>query len=307
MSDDTTRDPGGSPPAPEAGEQQLRKALATMNDLQPPRDDLFAQRALQRGRAMTSRRRSQVLGAAAVVVVAGAVGGTWVATQGDPSSMTAGSAVAEAAKGAQGTPPPDAGTGSTDDNEAVDSGGGGARQPGTTDGRGPLVAPSVPPARDLSRWFGALSTPQTTAFTAAAPTVVSRWGDVFSGAYAAEPSGARVTVAVTRHDAALEAFVRQAMPSPDDVDFVIATHSLADKQRVANEVVDERMLWRSKGIQVVGAMVDTRLDVVDVLVDGDDPQGLLAQRYGSIVRVVPGTPGNPGKLPDGSTVPPPQR
>lgn len=304
MSDDTTRDPGGSPPAPEAGEQQLRKALATMNDLEPPRDDLFAQRALQRGRAMTSRRRSRVLGAAAVVVVAGAVGGTWVATQGGPSSMTAGSAVADAAKGAESTPPPDSGTGSTGRPEAVD---GGARQPGTTDGKGPLAAPSVPSARDLSQWFGALSTPQTSAFTAAAPTVVSRWGDVFSGAYAAEPSGARVTVAVTRHDAALEAYVRQAMPSPDDVDFVVVTHSLAEKQRVANEIVDERMLWRSKGIQVVGAKFDARLDVVDVLVDGDDPQGLLAQRYGTIVRVVPGTPGTPGKLPDGSTVPPPPR
>ena len=168
MSDDTTRGPGAATPEP--GELELRKALATMNDLEPPRDDLFVQRAIIRGRARTSRRRSTVLGAAAAFVVVGAVGGSWVAANqgGSPMTASAGSApeVMKDASGSgsdngAGTPP------------SVD---GGVR---TTDqGSGPAVSP----ARDTTQWFAGLSTPQTNAFAAIETTLTSRWPDVFSGA-----------------------------------------------------------------------------------------------------------------------------
>ena len=291
MSDDTTR---GRDAAPEEGELQLRKALSTMNDLEPPRDDLFAQRALMRGRAHTSRRRATLLGAAAAFVVAGAVGGTWVATNhgSSTSAATAGAPAAQKDSSATGT-------------------GSGARSPqslsGTATPGGPGVAPSVPSARDTNQWFGTLSTRQTNAFDAIEPTVALRWPDVFSGAYAVDAAGSRVAVVVTRHDPALEAFVAGAMPSPTDVQFVVMRHSLAEKRKVAEEIVAQRMLWRSKGIEIVAVTQDARSDRVVVLADEGSSPGLIAQQYGDIVRVVPSTPAATGKLPDGSTLPPLRR
>jgi hypothetical protein len=292
MSDDTTQGRGA---APEEGELQLRKALSTMNDLEPPQDDSFAQRALMRGRARTSRRRSTLLGAAAAVVVVGAVGGTWLATNHGSSTSTASAgAASEVQRDSSAT-----GTGS------------GARSPQSLSGSatpgGPGVAPSVPSARDTNQWFGTLSTRQTSAFDAIEPTVASRWPDVFSGAYAVDATGARVAVVVTRHDTALEAFVAGAMPSPTDVEFVVMSHSLAEKQKVAKEIIDQRMLWRSKGIEIIAVTQDARSDRVVVLADEGSSPGLIAQQYGDIVRVVPSTPATPGKLPDGSTLPPLQR
>lgn len=150
---------------------RLRKALSTMNDLEPPRDDLFAQRALMRGRARTSRRRSTLLGAAAALVVVGAVGGSWMALSqggGSASSASAGSAP-EVMKDATGSAGAD----------------NGARGPATLSGSeaptGVDLVPSAPPARDSTRWFGTLSTLQTNAFDAVEPTVAARWPDVFSG------------------------------------------------------------------------------------------------------------------------------
>ncbi|KRF48904.1 hypothetical protein ASH01_04380 [Terrabacter sp. Soil811] len=294
MSDDTTSGPRA---APEEGELQLRKALSTMNDLEPPRDDLFAQRALMRGRARTSRRRSTLLGAAAALVVVGAVGGSWMAlSQGGGSASTASAGSApEVMKDATGSAGAD----------------NGARGPGTLSGSLPPTAvdlvPSAPPARDTTRWFGTLSTRQTNAFTAVEPTVAARWPDVFSGAYAADAAGARVAVVVTRHDAELEAFVTAAMPSPTDVEFVVMKHTLAEKEKVAKEIVDQRMLWRSKGIEIIAVTQDARTDRVLVMADEGSSAGLIAQQYGDIVRVVPATQTPPGKSPDGSTLPPLQQ
>ncbi|WP_256796116.1 hypothetical protein [Terrabacter sp. Ter38] len=293
MSDDTTGGPGT---AAEEGELQLRKALSTMNDLEPPRDDLFAQRALMRGRARTSRRRSTLLGAAAAVVVVGAVGGTWALGDhgGSSSSASAGSAP-EAMKDATGSAGAD----------------NGARSSQTLTGSeaptGVNLVPSAPPVRDTTRWFGTLSTPQTNAFTAVEPTVTARWPDVFSGAYAADATGAHVAVVVTRHDPDLEAFVAAAMPSPTDVEFVVMKHTLAEKEKVAKEIVDQRMLWRSKGIEIIAVTQDARSDHVLVMADEGSSTGLIAQQYGDIVRVVPSTRTPPGKFPDGSTLPPLQQ
>ncbi|GAA2497364.1 hypothetical protein GCM10009858_39560 [Terrabacter carboxydivorans] len=262
-----------------------------MNDLQPPRDDLFAQRALVRGRARTSRRRSTLLGAAAAAVVVGAVGGAWVsmnhgATSTTASAGSAGEALKDSSSAGQGN---------------------GARGPeslagpGVSSGSG--SAPSVPSARDTTRWFGTLSTPQTNAFTAIESTVSSRWPQVFSGAYAVDAAGAHVAVVVTRHDPALESFVSRAMPSPTDVEFVVMSHTFEEKQKVAKEIIDQRMLWRSKGVQIIAVMQDARADQVVVMADEGSAPGLLAQQYGDIVRVVPSTQTAPGKLPDGSTLP----
>jgi hypothetical protein len=276
-------------PAPEVGELQLRKALSTMNDLEPPRDDLFAQRAIIRGRARTSRRRSTVLGAAAALVVVGAVGTTWLATNHNStaSSTSAGSA-AEAQKD-------------------TDAAGGSGSNPQSLGGPNRTVGPEGPPAvvsgRDASTWFGALATPQTAAFGTVEQTLVSRWPDVFSGAYAADAAGSRIVVAVTRRDPALEALVTGAMPSPGDVEFVVARHSYAEKARVLQEISDQRAAWRAKGVEVIGVTMDGRGDAVVVLADEGGSPGLVAQRYGDLVRVVPSKAGPTGKLPDGTTLP----
>lgn len=285
MTDDTTRGPGA---VPEPGELQLRKALSAMNDLEPPRDDLFAQRALMRGRARTSRHRSTLIGAAAAVLVVGAAGGTWVAATQGPSSDSASSGTA--ARSAAGS-----------------SAGASESLRGAAPPAAPGAAPSVPSARDTRRWFGALSTRQTNAFDAIEPAVASRWPDVFSGAYAVTPAGDRVAVAVTRRDPTLEAFVAGAMPAPTDVEFVIRSHPFTEKQRVEREIVAERNLWRDKGVDVVSVAQDGRADQVVVVVAEGSDQGLLPQRYGDLVRVVT-VPASPsGKLSDGTTLPPLQR
>lgn len=291
MSDNPMRGPDASTPEP--GELQLRKALATMNDLEPPRDDLFVQRAVLRGRARTSRRRSTVLGAAAAFVVVGAVGGSWLAANrgASSSSATAGSA-AEVQR------------------DTADNGAAGPQSAGGTGGAHPNLAPSgpsAPSARDRSHWFAGLTTPQTTAFATVEPTLVSRWPDVFSGAYAVDDAGTRVAVAVTRHDPDLEALVTGAMPAPGDVEFVVVSHSYAEKQRIVQQILEQRMLWRSKGVEVLGVRLDGRSDQVVVMADEGGSPGLIAQQYGDIVRVVPTIAGSPGKLPDGSTLPTLQR
>lgn len=282
---------------PEAGELQLRKALSTMNDLEPPRDDLFVQRALIRGRARTSRRRNTVLGTAAALVVVGAVGTAWMANHSaSPSTASAGSAASA---------PKDL-TGAAGGSE---NGSGGTPQPlGNTGGVGREVAPSVvPPARETSTWFGTLSSPQTMSFDTVEQQLVTRWADVFSGAYAADASASHLVVTVTRHDPTLESLVRGAMPSPGDVTFVVVEHSYAEKARVLQEIGSEREAWRSKGVDVVGLSMDARADVVVVLADEGASPGLLAQRYGDLIRVVPSSAVPTDKLPDGSTLPPLQR
>ena len=60
---------------PDQSEQQLRRALRTMNDLEPPTDELFVQRAVIRGRARTHRRRNTLIAAAAALVVVAGGGG----------------------------------------------------------------------------------------------------------------------------------------------------------------------------------------------------------------------------------------
>lgn len=285
MSDDTTP---GRDTVPERGELQLRKALSAMNDLEPPRDDLFAQRALVRGRARTSRRRSTVFGAAAAVLVVGVVGGTWVAAHGPSSDHVTASSAAQSAR----------------DSSSGGPAGESLRGAAPSAGAGP--APSVPSARDTTRWFGTLSTVQTNAFDAIELTVASRWPTVFSGAYAVTPAGDRVAVAVTRHDAGLERFVTGAMPSPTDVEFVVRTHPFARKQEVAREIVDQRAQWQGKGVEILGVTQDGRTDQVVVVARGGST-ALLVQQYGDLVRVVPPAQDAPGKLPDGSTLPPLQR
>ena len=275
-------DPVANPashPASDPAEEQLRKALGTMNDLEPPADDLFAQRALTRGRARTARRRSTILGAAAALVVVGAVGGTWIVSQ-QPSNTTASSA------GSAGP-------------EAANDSGSGQDKGATTEG----LAPAMPGARDASRWFSGATTPQTAAFESVEPTLVSSHPDVFSGAYAADASNTRVVVALTRPDPEVESLVRAAMPSPDDVSFVIAQHSIAEKEALAERIAADSSALRAEGVTILAVRLDGRTDRVVVVADEGASPGRLAARYGSLVTVVPGVAEGGGKLPDGSTLP----
>ena len=292
MSDDTTRSraPGG----PEPAELRLRKALGTMNDLEPPRDDLFVQRAILRGRAATARRRSVVLGAAAAVLVVGGIGGTWYAAN---HRLTAGGTSSAASA-------PEAVT----DSDAKAGGGLGTAGAGTGgSGSVPLVSPAVPGVRDATTWFEGPTTPLTQAFDAIAPKVVATWPDVFSGVYATDETNSHLVVALTRRDAALEALVSGAMPSPGDVEFTMATHSIAEKDRLAQRVLGDTAYWRAQGVQVYGVRQDGRADQVVVLADEGTTPGVVARHYGDLVRVVPTTTAPSGKLPDGSTLPTLQR
>jgi hypothetical protein len=289
----TPDDAAHEPPRDAPGELQLRKALATMNDLQPPRDDLFVQRAVLRGRAATARRRSTLVGAAAAFVVVAGVGGGWyAANHGVGSNSTTAASAPEAAtdsgeKAAGGSGAPAQGYGS----------GGGSAPPAQSS------PPSVRSTRDASTWFEPPATPVTLAFEAVEPAVVSRWPDLFSGVYATDETNSHLVVALTRPDAALQSLVTGAMPSPSDVDFTTATHSFAEKDRLARQVLRDSGYWRSRGVEIHGVRQDGRADQVVVLADEGATPGVLVAHYGDLLRVVPATAAPPGKLPDATTLP----
>jgi len=293
MSDDTTRGQ-----APEPAELQLRKALATMNDLEPPRDDLFTQRAIMRGRAATARRRSTLLGAAAAVVVVATIGGGWYAanrglnSSGTSSAASAPEAVTDSGATAGGSP----GVGGP-----AQGYGKGSVPPGRT-------SPStVPGMRDATTWFEGPATTQTQAFLAIEPTLVAGWPDVFSGVYATDETNSRLVVALTRRDAALESFVTASMPSPDDVAFTIATHTFTEKDQLAQQVLRDSAFWRSQGVEIYAVRQDGRADQVVVLADERATPGVIVRRYGDLVRVVPSTAAPSVTAPGGSTLPTLQR
>jgi hypothetical protein len=300
MTDDPTRLPTPEPDQPEDGGHRLRKVLGAVDDLEPPRDDLFAQRALLRGRARTSRRRNGVLGAAAALVVVGAVGGAWVAGQQGGASTSAGSAVQERAVDSAG------GQGLATDSGAVPDLT--PTSPPTGIPKGPALpgAPTdVPGARDGSAWFAGPSTPQRTAFESIEPRLTSEFADVFGGAYAASDGTGRIVVTVTRSDPALEALVTGAMPSPGDVEFATVANSYAVKRAVADQIVADARQWRAQGVDITGVRIDARSDrVVVAAAEGLTP-GVLARHYGpGLVSVE--VPADTGKLPDG-TISTPQR
>ncbi len=267
-------------------EQQLRKALGAVNDLEPPRDDLFVERAMRRGQARVHRRRAGLLGAAAALVVVAAVGGTWAANQRGDSAMS-----------------PSAGA---------------APEVATTQGReaqtGGMATPAMPPARDLSEWFSGPSTPVRAAMDELTPTLEARFPDVFAGMYAADAGNARIVLCVTRSDAALEAMVRSAVPggsgsgSGSGVEYRTVAHSIRELRGVVTKVDSERISLQAKGVSVLGVRIDARTNRVVVTASGDD-HGLLGRFVGGdLVTVVVDTSHTPGPmLPGGSTLPPLQR
>ncbi len=280
-------------------EDRLRKVLGTMDDIEPPRDDLFAQRALMRGRARTARRRGAVFGAAAGLVVAASLGGVWVTQHSGDSATTSAASAPELAPQSTG------GSGS----------GGAAAEPGpTTPGDlagGGGEAPGVSAAREGSTWFTGPVTVQRAAFESIESMLERDHSDVFSGAYAASPANTRIVVALTRRDPQLEATIASVFPDPADVSFTVAANSVGAKRAVMERVRQDTAEWAASGITLRSVELDGRSDrvVVTARPASGDPAALdaITQRYGAgLVQVVPDlTP--TGKRPDGSTFPPPQR
>ena len=295
MTDDPTRLPTPEPDQPEDGGHRLRKVLGAVDDLEPPRDDLFAQRALLRGRARTSRRRNGVLGAAAALVVVGAVGGAWVVGQQGGASTSAGSAVQERAVDSGGS-----GQGLVTDGGVVPDLAPTSPPTGIPTGPAlPSAPPDMPGARDGSAWFAGPTTSQRTAFESIEPRLTSEFADVFAGVYAGGDGTGRLVVTVTRADPALEALVTGAMPSPGDVEFATVANSYAVKRAVADQVVADAPQWRAQGVDITEVRIDARTDrVVVAAVEGLTP-GVLARHYGPGLVSVEVAADN-GKLPDGT-------
>lgn len=270
-------------------EHQLRKALSAANDLEPPTDELFAHRALQRGRARTARRRNAIVGTAAGFALVVGGGGAWLVGQSLQSgvSTSAGSAgSAERMEDSGGIPA--LGTG-------ADGQAGGA----------PLV---VPPARDASVWLAGAVTPQRSAVDALVPTLTTDYPDVFGGAYATDESNTHIVVTVTRHDATLEAMVTSSMPSPGDVSFEVVANTAARKQQVAAQVVADASGWLAKGLPLAGVRLDARADRVVVTVLSAQAVGVVENHYGpDIVRAQVGSGVPLGVPSNGATLPTLQR
>ena len=161
----------------------------------------------------------------------------------------------------------------------------------------------VPPAKDASPWFGSVSTPQRSAFESIEPRLVADYADVFAGAHAALDGSSRVVVTVTRHDAALESLVRDAMPSPGDVDFAVVANSYAAQRDVRDRVIADAARWRAKGIDITGVRIDGLSNKVVVSADEGLAPGALASHYGSGILSVE-VPTDYGKRPDGTPATP---
>jgi hypothetical protein len=248
-------------------EHQLRKALDAANDLEPPADELFVQRALQRGRARTARRRSALVGAAAGVALVTVLGGTWLSGQqfGTGTATQGQSAGGMAQDGSEGS--------------------GGSRFGDTATGEVAPARPQVPPAKDGSVWLTGRDTPQRAALDELIPTLSLSYPDVFGGAYATDETNTRLVVTVTRRDAGLESLVTSSMPSPGDVAFAVVANTAARKQEVAARVADDASGWLAKGIPIVDVRLDARADRVLVTVREAAAVSLIEQRYGTdIVR-----------------------
>jgi hypothetical protein len=248
-------------------EQQLRKALGAVNDLEPPADDLFAQRALGRGRARAHRRRSAVLGAAAGVAVVGAIGGSWLSgawSGGSPTPASAPERVAVSQQGAdQGAPP---------------------------------QAPGLQSALDTGGWFSGPMTPQRTGMEALAPTLVARFPDVFAGAYAADAGNTRIVVCMTRADAALERAVAAGLPAGTVVEYRTVAHSFRELDDAANRLEAARADLQVKGVTVLGIKVEPRTNRVLVTTKGAD-HGVVQSLVGAdLVRVLAIMPHAPATL-----------
>lgn len=297
----------------ETSERRVREVLGSVNDLEPPRDDLFVARAITKGRARTARRRSAQFGAAAVVLIAGGFGGTWLLGQSAGSTASSlaadaparGDSAAASGEGAASPLPsgersaPGLGAASPVSPSSTGPGGAGTRSKADDRSSG---------ARDSSRWLQGTMTAQRIAFDTLASTLAARWPDVFSGAYAADAGNSRIVVTLVRPDPALESLVRKAMPSPDDVQFVTATNSLAAKEKVAADIRAGDGALRSDGVQVTGIRFDGRSDRVVVATTPGSTPGVLEKRYGAgLVTVEVDTSPPPVKLPNGSTLPTLQR
>ena len=269
-------------------EHQLRKALSAANDLEPPTDELFAQRALQRGRARTARRRNAIVGAAAGFALVVLGGGTWLVGQSLQGGVSTSAGSAE---------------------RMVDSGGSPALGTGAAGGadEAPPVT-GVSPQRDASVWLGGAVTPQRSAVDALVPTLTTDYPDVFGGAYATDESNTHIVVTVTRHDATLEAMVTSSMPSPGDVSFEVVANTAVRKQQVAAQVVADASGWLAKGLPVAGVQPDARADRVVVTVLSGEAVGPVESHYGpDIVRAQVGSGVPLGTPSGGATLPTLQR
>ena len=152
---------------PDQSEQQLRRALGTMNDLQPPTDELFVQRAVIRGRARTSRRRNALVAAAAALVVVAGGGGAWLLQGALPGGSTASPASA-----------PEVMTdGRSQSGVGSDSGASAGGNEAPTLSAGPDKAPA--PATAGSDWFVGPMTPQRAAIEGLAPELTTAWASTF--------------------------------------------------------------------------------------------------------------------------------
>ncbi len=242
-------------------ERALRKALGTVNDIEPPPDDLFVQRAVNRGRAKANRRRSTILGAAASVALVGVLGGGWVANQQHQSAQSTASGMGASEADTQGAPQapalsaPGLPSAGASDTSVPDSGGGSGYGAG-----------GVQSERDTNQWLTGASSPQRTAFDAIALTLAADYPDVFGGAYASDATNTHIVVTVTRPDPALEALVTGAMPAPGDVEFREVAHTSAEKLRLAAQIEADTALWRAKGVTLEKVEVDARTDRVVVTI-----------------------------------------
>jgi len=275
---------------PDQSEQQLRRALSTMNDLQPPTDELFVQRAIVRGRARTYRQRNVLAGVAAAVVLVAGGGGVWFLQSG----LAGRQATTQAGAGPEAQYDAKGGT--------------------------PALAPSAPNApsapseslgvlgsRDAGLFVGPM-TPERAAFESVLDQLTTTWASTYSGAWATDGTNTRIVVALTRPDPAVEDAVRAAMPSPGDVQFVTATHSYSAKSALADRIAGDSQSLRQEGITLASVAQDYRADRVAVAAYGTDVAQRLADRYGADWITVTALAEAPsGKLPDGSTVPTLQR
>lgn len=249
-----TGDP--NPPSDPGVEQRLREAMRTVDQLQPPRDDLFVDRAVSRGRARANRspRRALAAAGAAGVLVLAAYGLSQL--DGGASTATSSAPASAAASGA-GEPPVATGAEPVIDVRAYV--GPAVPEAAAAPGTRVATAPGAPMA-------GAPSGRDTDTDTAATPPVpaaqggdpvdplaplLTRLGRQYPATFAgAWPQGGSVALGFTvMPDAAEQARIRTFAPGAG-LAFTTAPRSLQEQQvlarraaQVAAGVLAERGVW----------------------------------------------------------------
>lgn len=260
-------------------EARLRKALSGVNELEPPPDDLFVDRAVSRGRAkahQTHRGWLVAAGAAGVLAVGG--GGWWLSTHGGGGSMPSSAAGAWSS-------PADSAVREAVTGLAADAPNGGGSAPSTSAPVSPTTgtpeAPTTPVAVPTGEQFftpfdGPPSARQS--IDPALEYLLSEQRDSFVGAWVGDGG---IVLAFTRADPSAQEQVRALAAPGTQLTFTTGRFSVAEQGALMQRVASDVATWASKGVSIQSIANDPRTGQLVLSGTPAAAQADLDARYGT--------------------------